>query len=51
MKIAEPRRPLKPTRKERKKITAQNLQGVDVKVLVNIVRAFDIPVRSEAVHR
>lgn len=51
VKIAEPRRPLKPIRKERKKITAQNLQGVDVKILVNIVRAFDIPVRSEAVQK
>ncbi|CAH1773716.1 unnamed protein product [Owenia fusiformis] len=49
VKITEPRRPLRPTRKERKKVTAQNLQSTDVKILINIVRAFDIPVRSEAV--
>ena len=46
MKLAEPRRPLKPIRKERKKVTAQNLQGVDVRLLVNVVRAFGIPVRA-----
>ncbi len=48
MKLAEPRHPLRPHRKERKKMTAANLVGVDVKLLCNIVRAFDIPVRAEA---
>uniref|UniRef100_X1Z7B6 C2 domain-containing protein n=1 Tax=Capitella teleta TaxID=283909 RepID=X1Z7B6_CAPTE len=47
LKITEPRRPLKPIRKERKKVTAQNLQTMDVKILINIVRAFGIPVRSD----
>ncbi len=51
MKVAEPRRPLKPVRKERKKVTAQNLQQTEVKVLVNIVRAFDVPVRTETITR
>ncbi|XP_054458283.1 coiled-coil and C2 domain-containing protein 2A [Anoplopoma fimbria] len=44
-KLAEPKRPLKPQRKERKKVTAQNLSDGDIKLLVNIMRAYDIPVR------
>ena len=48
IKMTEPRRPLRPTRKERKKVNPQNLQSMDVNVLVNIVRAFDIPVRAES---
>ncbi|XP_027146033.1 coiled-coil and C2 domain-containing protein 2A [Larimichthys crocea] len=44
-KLAEPKRPLKPQRKERKKVTAQNLSDGDIKVLVNIIRAYDVPVR------
>ncbi|XP_068133730.1 coiled-coil and C2 domain-containing protein 2A isoform X2 [Hyperolius riggenbachi] len=45
-KLAEPKRPLKPRRKERKKVTAQNLTDGDIKVLVNVIRAYDIPVRK-----
>ncbi|KAG9479702.1 hypothetical protein GDO78_011629 [Eleutherodactylus coqui] len=45
-KLAEPKRPLKPRRKERKKVTAQNLADGDIKVLVNVIRAYDIPVRK-----
>ncbi|KAF3834556.1 hypothetical protein F7725_027114, partial [Dissostichus mawsoni] len=44
-KLAEPKRPLKPQRKERKKVTAQNLSDGDIKLLVNILRAYDIPIR------
>jgi len=44
-KLAEPKRPLKPQRKERKKVTAQNLSDGDIKLLVNVMRAYDIPVR------
>ena len=40
-----PRRPLKPVRRERKTIGAQNLSVTNVRILVNVVRAFDIPVR------
>ena len=47
-KLAEPRRPLKPIRHERKKVTAQNLGARDVNILVNIVRAFGIPVREDS---
>ncbi|XP_074490630.1 coiled-coil and C2 domain-containing protein 2A isoform X1 [Sebastes fasciatus] len=46
-KLAEPKRPLKPQRKERKKVTAQNLSDGDIKLLVNIIRAYDIPVRRQ----
>ncbi|XP_025946411.1 coiled-coil and C2 domain-containing protein 2A isoform X1 [Apteryx rowi] len=45
-KLAEPKRPLKPRRKERKKVTAQNLSDGDIKLLVNVIRAYDIPVRK-----
>ncbi|XP_025034195.2 coiled-coil and C2 domain-containing protein 2A isoform X1 [Pelodiscus sinensis] len=45
-KLAEAKRPLKPRRKERKKVTAQNLSDGDINLLVNIIRAHDIPVRK-----
>ncbi|XP_054437927.1 coiled-coil and C2 domain-containing protein 2A [Pteronotus mesoamericanus] len=45
-KLAEQKRPLRPRRKGRKKVTAQNLSDGDVKLLVNIIRAYDIPVRK-----
>ncbi|KFP75461.1 Coiled-coil and C2 domain-containing protein 2A, partial [Acanthisitta chloris] len=44
--LAEPKRPLRPRRKERRKVTTQNLSDGDVKLLVNIIRAYDIPVRK-----
>ncbi|NXI95642.1 C2D2A protein, partial [Psophia crepitans] len=50
-KLTEPKRPLKPRRKERKKVTAQNLSDGDIKLLVNIVRAYDIPVRKPAMSK
>ncbi|XP_048455338.1 coiled-coil and C2 domain-containing protein 2A isoform X2 [Rhincodon typus] len=46
LKLAEPRRPLRPRRKERKKVTAQNLSDGDIKLLVNIIRAYDVPIRK-----
>ncbi|XP_067845649.1 coiled-coil and C2 domain-containing protein 2A isoform X2 [Heptranchias perlo] len=45
-KLTEPRRPLRPRRKERKKVTAQNLSDGDIKLLINIIRAYDIPIRK-----
>lgn len=42
-----PRRPLRPKRKERKVVGAQNLTVSDVKVFINVVRALDIPVRDD----
>ncbi|XP_013080825.2 coiled-coil and C2 domain-containing protein 2A-like isoform X2 [Biomphalaria glabrata] len=47
-RLSEPRRPLKPIRKERKKVTAQALHGQEVKILINIIRATFIPVRKSA---
>ncbi|XP_053433431.1 coiled-coil and C2 domain-containing protein 2A isoform X2 [Nycticebus coucang] len=46
-KLAEQKRPLRPRRKGRKKVTAQNLSDGDIKLLVNIVRAYDLPVRKQ----
>jgi len=45
--LVEPARPLRPRRVERKKVPPQNVQPGDVKILVNIVRAFGIPVREQ----
>eukprot|EP00057_Strongylocentrotus_purpuratus_P019272 XP_011673746.1 PREDICTED: coiled-coil and C2 domain-containing protein 2A [Strongylocentrotus purpuratus] len=45
-KLVEPRRPLKPQRKERKTVTAQNLTAQSVNLLINIERAFEIPTRK-----
>uniref|UniRef100_A0AAY4CGC1 C2 domain-containing protein n=1 Tax=Denticeps clupeoides TaxID=299321 RepID=A0AAY4CGC1_9TELE len=45
-KLAEPKRPLKPRRKERKKVSAQNLSDGDIKLLLNVIRAYDLPVRK-----
>ncbi|XP_067894068.1 coiled-coil and C2 domain-containing protein 2A isoform X2 [Heterodontus francisci] len=47
-KLTAPRRPLRPRRKERKKVTAQNLSDGDINLLVNIIRAYDIPIRKSA---
>ncbi|XP_051020846.1 coiled-coil and C2 domain-containing protein 2A [Acomys russatus] len=50
-KLAEQKRPLRPRRKGRKKVTAQNLSDGDIKLLVNIIRAYDIPVRKPIVSK
>nr|XP_018671326.2 coiled-coil and C2 domain-containing protein 2A isoform X3 [Ciona intestinalis] len=46
VKIAEPRRPLKPVRKTRKKAMSQNLTEGSVRILVNVVRGYNIPTRQ-----
>ncbi|KAK7488454.1 hypothetical protein BaRGS_00020239, partial [Batillaria attramentaria] len=46
LRLSEPRRPLKPVRKERKKVTAQAIKGDEVRILVNIIRASSVPVRK-----
>ena len=46
LRLSEPRRPLKPVRKERKKVTAQGIKGDEIRILVNIIRATNIPVRK-----
>uniref|UniRef100_A0A8C6A4S9 Coiled-coil and C2 domain containing 2B n=1 Tax=Marmota marmota marmota TaxID=9994 RepID=A0A8C6A4S9_MARMA len=48
-KFLEPRRRLKPWRKERKKVTAQNISDGDIKILIRILRAYNIPTRKTAV--
>lgn len=45
--MAPEQRPLRPVRQERKKVTLQDLTGHDVKVLLSVVRAYDVPVRQD----
>lgn len=45
-KLIKPKRQLKPERKARTKITNQNLPHVDIKLLVNVIRGYNIPVRG-----
>lgn len=40
-----PRRPLRPRRKERKTVSGQHLQDKEVKIMINITRAYDVPCR------
>uniref|UniRef100_A0A8D8ZRV5 Coiled-coil and C2 domain-containing protein 2A n=1 Tax=Cacopsylla melanoneura TaxID=428564 RepID=A0A8D8ZRV5_9HEMI len=47
VKWLQPDRPLRPKRKERKKIPVQSLSGQEVKVIVSVVRAFEIPTRKD----
>jgi coiled-coil and C2 domain-containing protein 2A len=47
IKWLQPKRPLRPTRKERKKVTLQNLAGQEVKIIVNVIHAFEVPVRKD----
>uniref|UniRef100_A0A8D2DP87 Coiled-coil and C2 domain containing 2B n=1 Tax=Sciurus vulgaris TaxID=55149 RepID=A0A8D2DP87_SCIVU len=48
-KFIEPRRKLKPWRKERKKVTAQTISDGDIKILIRILRAYNIPTRKTTV--
>lgn len=45
MELFTPRRPLRPPRKERKKLKTQNLKTNFANIV--IVRAFNVPVRDE----
>lgn len=45
MKLTERRRPMRPARKERKKVTAQALKDNELKILVSITRALYVPTR------
>ncbi|XP_029649306.1 coiled-coil and C2 domain-containing protein 2A-like isoform X1 [Octopus sinensis] len=44
LNLLQPRRPLKPVRKERKRVS-QGVKGDEVHILVNVIQAFNIPVR------
>ena len=45
--MAPEQRPLRPVRQERKKVTLQDMSGQEVKVLLSVVRAYDVPVRHD----
>uniref|UniRef100_A0A8D0GHD1 Coiled-coil and C2 domain containing 2B n=1 Tax=Sphenodon punctatus TaxID=8508 RepID=A0A8D0GHD1_SPHPU len=49
-KVGERRRHLKPQRKERRKVPAQTVSDGDVKLLVRILRAYNIPSRKSPGH-
>ncbi|XP_051883707.1 protein CC2D2B-like [Pristis pectinata] len=44
--VIAPRKTLKPLRKERKKIPAQTLSDGDIKLLINVIGAYNIPMRK-----
>uniref|UniRef100_A0A146LPJ8 Coiled-coil and C2 domain-containing protein 2A n=3 Tax=Lygus hesperus TaxID=30085 RepID=A0A146LPJ8_LYGHE len=48
MRWLQPKRPLRPRRKERKKLPVKGLVGQQLEIMVNIGRAFEVPVRKEA---
>ncbi|VDI43750.1 coiled-coil and C2 domain-containing protein 2A [Mytilus galloprovincialis] len=48
VKVTERRRPLRPERKERKKVTAQAIKDNDLKILVSITRALYVPTRASS---
>ncbi|XP_070326039.1 protein CC2D2B isoform X10 [Odocoileus virginianus] len=50
-KLLEQRRKLKPQRKERKKVAAQTVCDRDIKILIRILRAYNIPTRKTTVNR
>ncbi|XP_014248384.1 coiled-coil and C2 domain-containing protein 2A [Cimex lectularius] len=47
MKWLQPKRPLRPKRKGRKKLPVKSLVGQQLEIMVNIGRAFEVPVRKE----
>ncbi|XP_006735795.2 protein CC2D2B [Leptonychotes weddellii] len=49
-KLVERRRKLKPQRKERKKVAAHTVCDGDIKILVRILRAYNIPTRNTTVN-
>ena len=46
VELLVPRRPLKPIRKERKKIMAQNVNISSANIVIRVIRAFNVPVRE-----
>lgn len=47
MELFIPRRPLKPMRREKKKLKITNLTVSSADLVVRVVRAFNVPVREE----
>ncbi|KAB0405813.1 hypothetical protein E2I00_013734, partial [Balaenoptera physalus] len=50
-KLLERRRKLKPQRQERKKVATETICDGDIKILVRILRAYNIPARKAIVNR
>ncbi|XP_010619173.2 protein CC2D2B [Fukomys damarensis] len=50
-KFVEPRKKLKPQRKERRRVAAQTISDGDIKILIRILRAYNIPTRKTTVKR
>ncbi|KFO34685.1 Protein CC2D2B [Fukomys damarensis] len=48
-KFVEPRKKLKPQRKERRRVAAQTISDGDIKILIRILRAYNIPTRKTTV--
>ncbi|XP_014273915.1 coiled-coil and C2 domain-containing protein 2A [Halyomorpha halys] len=51
MKFLQPKRPLRPRRKKRKKYPVKSLAGQQLEIIINIGRAFEVPVRKDANER
>ncbi len=47
MELLVPRRPLRPVRREREKIKAQNANITSATITIRVIRAFNIPVRRK----
>lgn len=47
MDLFVPRRPLKPARKDRKKVKTQNITTSNANIVIRVVRAFNVPVREK----
>jgi len=45
--MAPAQRPLRPIRMERKKVLLQDLTNQEIRILLSVVRAFDVPVRCD----
>ncbi|XP_049275835.1 coiled-coil and C2 domain-containing protein 2A-like [Rhipicephalus sanguineus] len=55
LKLAKRRRPLRPSRRERRRVTGQSAAAADAEILVTVLRASNVPVRRDtevsATHR
>ncbi|XP_063222890.1 coiled-coil and C2 domain-containing protein 2A isoform X2 [Bacillus rossius redtenbacheri] len=47
MKWLRPKRPLRPERQERRAVAVQSLAGAEVKIIVSVVQAFQVPARKD----
>ncbi|XP_029832757.4 coiled-coil and C2 domain-containing protein 2A [Ixodes scapularis] len=46
-KLVKKHRPLRPSRKERRKVTGQSVAAADAEILVTVLRATNVPVRKD----